>query len=128
MHESQNITHEYLDADSATEEKLPSIMDLLKAREATGPPDDDSPQPSAPMQVLNQPDEQMLTLAGTMRTARQRPLKYSKQDSMGVDDDTCSVLSDVLAFNSSDEAKNTPPLDFFAAAGTFGDAILCLCW
>jgi hypothetical protein len=128
LHESQNITHEYLDANSPTEEKMPSIMDLLKAREAKESSDNDAQQVPAIMQKLNQPlHEQSHTLAGSMRTARKQPRKLAKQDSMGVDDETCSVLSDVLAYNSSDEAKHTPSLDFFAAAGVYRDYVLCLC-
>lgn len=123
LHESQNITHEYVKADAPAEEKMPSIMDLLNAR---GPVESDTqsqPLPSL-MQALNQPQP---VLASTMRTARKQPRAYVKQESMCVDDATRSVLSDVLAYNSTDESKNTPPLDFFAAAGVM--QVSCdSCW
>lgn len=113
LHESQNITHEYVKADSPSEEKMPSIMDLLNARGCEQSDSDSLPLPAV-MQEQNAP---CASMTGTMCPGRQQTHKYVKQDSMGVDDATKSVLSDVLAYSSTDESKNTPPLDFFAAAG-----------
>lgn len=117
LHESQNVTHEYLNSDSPKEEQMPSIMDLLNER---GPvePDSESLQLPALMQALDKTRHgHGAPLTGTLRTTRHESRNYIKQDSMSVDDATRSVLSDVLAFNVTDESKNTPPLDFFAAAG-----------
>lgn len=120
LHESQNITHEYVKPESPTDVKMPSIMDMLQAR---GPMESDGESEELPalLHALNQPQKSPgePSLVGTMRTARQQPREYAKQESnMSVDDATRSVLTDVLAYNSTDESKNTPPLDFFAAAGT----------
>ena len=117
LHESQNITHEYVKADLPAEDNMPSIMDLLNARGPMESATASQPLPSLMEELQQAQSAPDTSLAGTMRTARHRPRAYVKQESMAVDDATRSVLSDVLAYNSTDESKNTPPLDFFAAAG-----------
>jgi hypothetical protein len=111
LHESQNITHEYVkERCHVGESTVPSTTDILQAEQ----PLDSAMVPSL-LEVLQ---AQEAAAAASLAQQPQRPAKWdyrSRNHSVVIDDATNDVLSQLTG--ESRVTVNTPPLDFFAAAG-----------
>jgi hypothetical protein len=143
LHESQNITHhvDYPDASDepaapgteSLHERAPSALEFLKAQAAaTAAATADPPPASAPSLMEFLPTGQVVRHARARAGAASAGspeagvFDYRRlHGSAVIDDATNEVLSALLSTNGTHVTVNTPPLDFFAAAGAARIGFCC---